>query len=308
MDLNGNKQTFATLKGPKGLVLMFSRSADWCPYCKTQMADLNQQAGKFKQRGLHVAALTYDSTEILKAFAARVGIRYTLLSDPGSRTIRAFGILNTSVDPATPRYGIPFPGTYIIDANGVITAKYFDDDYRERISAASILTHEFGPDGTRKTEFENTQIKLTSYASDATLAPGNRTTLVLEIEPKPKMHLYAPGVERYMPVDWQIAESKAWIGFPAEYPKSHLLRLPVIHETVPVYDSKIRIVRDVAIGLDPEIGPVLSPDRTLTVEGRFQYQACDDRECYLPKTVPLEWIFAVGHLDTQRVPVEFQKK
>ena len=28
-DQNGNRQTFATLRGPQGLVLMFVRSADW---------------------------------------------------------------------------------------------------------------------------------------------------------------------------------------------------------------------------------------------------------------------------------------
>ena len=29
VDQNGNKQTFETLRGPKGLVLLFVRSADW---------------------------------------------------------------------------------------------------------------------------------------------------------------------------------------------------------------------------------------------------------------------------------------
>jgi peroxiredoxin len=28
-DQNGHRQTFASLRGPKGLVLMFIRSADW---------------------------------------------------------------------------------------------------------------------------------------------------------------------------------------------------------------------------------------------------------------------------------------
>ncbi len=29
VDQNGRRQTFATLRGPKGLVLLFFRSADW---------------------------------------------------------------------------------------------------------------------------------------------------------------------------------------------------------------------------------------------------------------------------------------
>jgi hypothetical protein len=38
----GNRRSFDSLKGPRGLVLIFSRSADWCPYCKTQLADVNR--------------------------------------------------------------------------------------------------------------------------------------------------------------------------------------------------------------------------------------------------------------------------
>jgi len=36
-DQKGQSQTLASLMGPKGLMLVFYRSADWCPYCKTQL-------------------------------------------------------------------------------------------------------------------------------------------------------------------------------------------------------------------------------------------------------------------------------
>lgn len=31
---SGEPRTFETLKGRRGLVLVFVRSADWCPFCK----------------------------------------------------------------------------------------------------------------------------------------------------------------------------------------------------------------------------------------------------------------------------------
>jgi len=308
VDLNGKRQNFDSLKGPKGLVLVFARSADWCPYCKTQLADLNRQVEGFRMKGVNVASLTYDSTDILRAFATRLGIRYPMLSDPESVVIRAFDILNTNVNKNTPRYGIPFPGTYVINEKGIITAKYFDDDYRERFSAASILTREFGAAGVMQNTVENTQLKLTYYASDSTIAPGHRAALVIEIDLKPEMHVYAPGVEHYLPIDWQMAESRAWIAFPVVYPASKMLNLPAIQETVPVYTNHIRLVRDVAVGLDPEVTPVLVADRTLSIVGSFHYQACDDKECYLPKTIPLNWTLKIGQLDTQRVPEDLQRK
>jgi len=46
------------------------------------------------------------------------------------------------------------------------------------------------------------------------------------------------------------------------YPKGRLLGLPVLSETVPVYTSLTRLVRDVTIGQKAEIAPLLTPDGT----------------------------------------------
>ena len=93
------------------------------------------------------------------------------MSDPESKAIKAFDILNPNGEKGTRYEGIPFPGIYVINEKGTITAKYFDDDYRERFSAASILTREFGSDGVMKNTVENTQLKLTYSASEATVTP-----------------------------------------------------------------------------------------------------------------------------------------
>ena len=81
---------------------------------------MRDQADKFKARGLNVAAVSFDSQGVLEHFAGRVGIDYPLLSDPGSEVIRAFGILNDTVPADNRNYGIPFPGYYVVDENGVV--------------------------------------------------------------------------------------------------------------------------------------------------------------------------------------------
>ena len=43
------------------------------------------------------------------------------------------------------------------------------------------------------------------------------------------------------------------------------------------------------------------------IEGTFRYQACDDKECYIPKTLQLTWMFKVGQLETDRVPLELRR-
>ena len=263
--------------------------------------ELQQQEEGFRKQGLAVASLSYDSAAILKEFAGRKKITYPMLSDPESKVIRAFGILNTNMEPGNMAYGIPFPGMYVIDARGVVKAKYFEDDHRERYTAADVLTREFGGDGVEKTTVETPHLTLTYSASDASMMPGARTALVLDLELKKGMHVYAPGVQKdYIPIEWKMAESKAWLALPPTYPGAKKLRLKVIHETVPVYEGHVRLLRDLIIGQGTE--------GALTIEGTFRYQACDDKECYPPRSIPLQWTFHIDPLDRQRSPAELQHK
>jgi hypothetical protein len=211
-----------------------------------------------------------------------------MLSDPESKVIRAFGILNETIPKNTPFYGIPNPGTYIIDEKGVVKSKFFEPDFRESYTAASILTRAFGADGVERATVETPQLKLTYSASDASLAPGRRATLILDIELKPKMHVYAP-------------EARLWKVEAPVFPPSKRLRLAAIEEVAPVYEGRVRIVRDIV--LDPK-----APAGPAELEGTFRYQACDDRMCYVPRSVPLKWKFEVTPLDSQRVEEGLRRK
>jgi WD40 repeat protein len=60
-----------------------------------------------------------------------------LLSDPGSKTIIAYGLLNKDAKGRTA--GIPYPGTLVIDRDGFIRAKLFLDGYQERHTAQDLI-------------------------------------------------------------------------------------------------------------------------------------------------------------------------
>jgi len=271
--------------------------------------ELQTQADSFGKKGLAVASLSYDSAAILKDFAGRKNIAYPMLSDPESKVIKAFGILNTNMEPGNMAYGVPFPGMFIIDGHGLVKAKYFEDDHRERFTAADVLTREFGADGAAKTTVETPQVKLTYSAGDASVMPGARTSLILDLEMKKGMHVYAPGIQsEYIAIDWTVAHSTGWLAQPATYPPSRNLHLKAIHETVPVYEGHIRLLRDLTMAQQAALTPLLAPGGALTVEGAFRYQACDARECYPPKTIPLKWSFQIDPLDRQRAPAVLQHK
>ena len=106
--------------------------------------ELEHDLPRIKAQGFGLAAISYDSVGILKNFAERRGITFPLLSDPESKIIQSFGILNESAPKNTPFSGIPYPGTYLLDPKGVVVSKYFVDDFRERDTAGEILVKQFG--------------------------------------------------------------------------------------------------------------------------------------------------------------------
>jgi hypothetical protein len=256
-----------------------------------------------------VAAISYDSRAVLKDFADRRHITYPLLSDSESKIIRVFGILNEAAPKNTPFYGIPHPGTYILDPAGVVKAKYFEDGYRERDTASDILVTQFGVrPGLAHSTIETKHLKLSSSASAAVVHSGQHIALTLDVELPPKMHVYAPGVQGYIPIDWSMGETEAAKASAAVYPASKRLHLRAIRDTVPVYAGSFRLVREITIGPEAKLKPFLTAGGELTFEGSFRYQACDDRVCYLPQTVPLKWSFQFEPLDRERVPPALQRK
>ena len=95
------------------------------------MVQLQANLKELEATGGQVVAISYDSTAILSRFAAKRSIAYPLLSDVGSKTIDAYGILNWEAPERVK--GIPYPGTFIVGTDGVIRSKFFLEGYQERM-------------------------------------------------------------------------------------------------------------------------------------------------------------------------------
>lgn len=205
LDQKGQPRTLLSLMGPKGLMLVFYRSADWCPYCKTQLAELQTRTADLAKNGIGLAAISYDAVPILADFSKRRGITFPLLSDPGSATIKRYGILNTTVPETNQQsYGIPFPGTFMLSTQGVVTSRFFERAYQERSTVGSIMARLGNNVEVQATTLSSPQLELTSFASDRTVAPGTQLSLVLDIRPARGVHVYAPDVTGYKPVALSI--------------------------------------------------------------------------------------------------------
>ena len=92
--------------------------------------------------GVKIVGVSYDSVEVLKTFAEKRKITFPLLSDPESKTIIAYALKNKET--AGKKFGkvdldgVPYPGTLLVDKDGVVRAKLFVDGYRERHSVEEL--------------------------------------------------------------------------------------------------------------------------------------------------------------------------
>ena len=87
--------------------------------------------------GVQVVGISYDDTKVLKTFSDRMKITFPMLSDPGSQTIEAYHIRNQAARGRAE--GVPHPGTFILDQEGVIRAKLFLEGYRDRHTTEALI-------------------------------------------------------------------------------------------------------------------------------------------------------------------------
>ena len=242
-------------------------------------------------------AISYDPPEVLRAFASSRGITFPLLSDAGSSIIKRFGLLNTTMDPAGRFYGVPFPGTFIVDRGGLVQSRHFEAAYQERNTVASILVARGGAASGSRVTAETRHLTMTAGISDDVAAPGERVSLVLDITPKPGMHVYAPGAHDYQVVRLVI-DPQPWLRIDAaRYPPSEIYHFKPLDERVAVYQRPFRLRQEVTILATPEGQKVLAAQESLTIPGRVEYQACDDKICYTPQSIPVSWTVTAKPLD-----------
>lgn len=268
--------------------------------------ELQRAYPDLQTRGLGLAAISYDSPEILKAFADKHAITFPLLSDTGSSVIRKYNLLNAAATGKTA--GIPHPGTFVLDTRGAVVSRSFEESYQNRQTVGSILA-DLPPEGGSHasvkgggshtgTTKDTAHLTVTTSASDEAAAPGHKVSLLVDVSPKPKMHVYAPGQEGYLAITLTLDADPAFTAGKATYPAGEKLFMQILNETQLVYAKPFRIVQDVTLALTREMrqraalrlsSGQAAAGASLTIKGTLRYQACDDKICYLPANVPVEW-------------------
>jgi peroxiredoxin len=262
--------------------------------------ELQGRVDELRNEGLGLAAITYDAVSVLADFSARRGVTFPLLSDAGSATIKRYGILNTTIPETNELYGYPFPGTFILNRDGVVTARIFEPTYQERDTISSVLARLGRNVQAPVTRTSAPHLEITSYLTDQVAAPGTHVSIVLDIKPEPHVHVYAPGVTGYKPIALVVQQQPGLIVRAAQFPKPEDYYFKPLNEHVPVFQKRFRIAQDVEIDPSREAAATLKNMKTMTISGTLNYQACDDKVCFNPESVPLSWTINLRPLDTER--------
>ena len=288
--------------------------------------ELQGRLKELRDKGLGLAAISYDSPEILAGFSRQRGITFPLLSDAGSATIKSYGILNTLpedalgpnrddpviksdvqkyvsvVQPNAGMVGMAFPGTFMLDRQGRVTSRFFEEFYRERNTASSLLV-KLGGAATpvEGTKISSAHLDVATYPSDPGVAPGNRFSVMLDVKPGPGIHVYAPGVSGYRAIALSISPQPNLLRvLPMKYPASQIYFFKPLNERVPVYQKPFTLVQELILEGTQDAQAALKGKENVTLTGTLEYQACDDKQCFNPASLPLSWTLALRSLITER--------
>jgi hypothetical protein len=149
------------------------------------------------------------------------------------------------------------------------------------------------PAGRAAEAITTKHLTVATSAADQPVAPGTRVSLVIDVSPRPTMHVYAPGQKDFIPVSLTLERGVAAAAGRAQFPAAEKLALKDLGETQLVYSKPFRIVQDVTIGKQATANRSGSRGATIVVKGTLKYQACDNSICYAPVSVPVAWTLAV---------------
>lgn len=115
----------------EGPVVLFFYPGDWSSVCTDQMGQLQEEIGRFEERGAKVLGISVDSPWSHKAWAEERGIGFPLLSDFRREVVEDYGVQHEA--------GFPERAYFVIDREGVVRARKVEDSPGDRPEVEAVL-------------------------------------------------------------------------------------------------------------------------------------------------------------------------
>ncbi|MGJ8641403.1 MAG: peroxiredoxin-like family protein [Opitutaceae bacterium] len=151
---DGSSIELKTITAEKPTVIVFYRGS-WCPYCTRHLAALGDMESQLLEKGYQIIAVSPDSPQKVKEYEASEGANYAIYSDAFMEAASAFGLAfkvderrrkklasyNIDIEDASGKahHLLPVPAVYIVGQDGLIKFRYYNPNYKTRLSADDIL-------------------------------------------------------------------------------------------------------------------------------------------------------------------------
>ena len=236
-----------------------------------------------EKNGVRIAAVSYDSQEVLKGFAEKHGIGYPLLSDQDSAVIRRFKILNVNIAPELRAHGVPHPVNYLVAPDGILIRKYFVPNYQHRVTASAVVLQEFGTvaEDAARIVLRNKTLTVEIGLSGGKAFAGQEISFFANFELKPGWHVYGtPLPDAYATTSITFDDSKI-VRQSFELPEAPPMKIAALGEMLPVYDGSFQGQGSLLLKFPLDTGRIV-------LSGRVCFQQCSDTVCEAPEAVPFE--------------------
>ena len=238
----------------------------------------------FEAVGAKLYVLSYDEVDAVADYKKAHGATFTMLSDPDSEVIRSFGILNTTIaEDDHPWHGIPYPGVYVTDEEGIITQKFFENNFTVRPGPEQLVAAVQGEDvvlANRPTMDQEVGVEIEFEGND--LPVGITRQIVARFSVPEGMHLYQePVPEGLVAASIELdGEAVGVVAYTLIAPETQPLTLGTDGYTLEVWEGNVVLRLPIA-----QNGRAMTKDddgRWVSISGKVRWQACDHETCLVP--------------------------
>ena len=154
-DQNGNSIRLKDMV-KNGKVVLFFYRGNWCPYCSRQLKQLQDSLELFAEKGVQVIAVTPEKADGIAKTIEKSSATFPIIHDEDGKIMKAYDVRYALDEKSVNRYkmtgidlaavngkngtNLPVPAVYIINKESTIVYRYFDENYKKRVSVKELLS------------------------------------------------------------------------------------------------------------------------------------------------------------------------
>lgn len=154
-DQNGHEINFRELRKKGSIVVLFYQG-NWSPFCNRELKHFADSIQFILAKNAQLIAITPETQEGIDSTIAKTGANFPIVYDEDMKITTAYQGSYRVDDRSLSRYKnagidllkinnqkkeayLPIPAVYVVNKEGSVTYRYFNEDNRKRVSVKEIL-------------------------------------------------------------------------------------------------------------------------------------------------------------------------